>query len=173
MTKSTQPRIVNTHLPVFGDLFGTSARRSPFAGNWLHYELDSPIDFSWGLLARLDRVWSADREFNGLSISEPWAAFHLGAFLQIVMNHGNACASDYREPPRVIALPDAHNDGFMIHGFVWKDDNNGNTYMVLKQQSADALMTLIDPTGSNMHDEPTLLCFDDGEAKRQRYAHPF
>ncbi len=59
MTKSTQPQTVKAHLPVFGDLFGPQSSRSPFAGNWLRYDLSMPIDWNWGLLTRLDRVWSA------------------------------------------------------------------------------------------------------------------
>ena len=81
--------------------------------------LSNPIDWNWGLLTRLDRVWSANREMNDLPMVEPWAAFHLGAFLQVVMNHGYAVASDHREPPRIIALPEANGDGFITHGFIW------------------------------------------------------
>lgn len=112
------------------------------------------------MLSRLDRVWSANREVgHGLAITDPWAAFHLGAFLQVVMNHGHACASDNAMPPRIIALP--FDDGFNVHGFAWKDRNDGQSFVVVKQKSAKALMSLIDPHQDSTY-EQTLFCFSDG-----------
>ena len=111
-------------------------KNSPFAGSWIRYSLSTPIDLGWNLLAPLEALW--DDEMHRMS---SWDCLHLGAFLQAVMNHGLAVASDRRERPRIIALPGYI--GMNLHGFVWKVDTDGQTFIVLRQESADALMDLI------------------------------
>ena len=119
---------------------------SPFLGDWILYCM-SPMDFGWNFFPTVDQMWKEGSSGSGSS-----TAFHLGAFLQIVMNAGYSVADDLRESPRVIALPG--DCDAIVHGFIWKIDNNGTTFVALRQPSAKHLAPLI---GLDQFSDPVLI----------------
>lgn len=107
-----------------------SQGRSPFAGKWIRFSL-SPIDTGWELFAKVADVFlqlSGSFGENG-----PNFAFHLGAFFQVVMNHGGITAVDYREEPCILALPVGNSVD--VHGYIWKVDRAGQTQVLLRDWS--------------------------------------
>ena len=136
------PRCLAASLPTFHN------HPSPFLGEWILFSL-SPMDFDWDKFPTVDSLW--EPEYPGQR-ADSWTALHLGAFLQVVMNAGYSIANDHREDVRLIYLPSDCNAE--LHGFVWKNDNNGATYVLLKQQSAQHLAPLM---GLGKFNEPTLI----------------
>ena len=115
---------------------------SPYAGCWLTWHLDCPIDFGWELLQ--SATYAAEHTSPQWCYSSPAArsdlllhAAYLGSFFQIIANNSWATLSDMHTW-KVIAVPTGDNT-VEIQGFAWKVSNSGSTFVTLKQKYAQAI----------------------------------
>lgn len=113
---------------------------SDYLGAWALYSLSSPIDFGWQLLVPVSTAFSYCDPLGPSDAAEAEEALQLGALLQAVTAWRGMC--DVRVLPHLIALPG--DNSVVAHGFVWKLENNGETIVLLKEDSM-SLMRLIDP----------------------------
>ena len=103
---------------------------------WIVYELN-PIDYGWSNLRTVQQTIAeiantneeaAQRyEVNADGVRDflsAWDAAQLAA-------SGHGWEGDFREPPRVFWLP---KELSFEHGFVFKQDNNGATFVVSPQE---------------------------------------
>ena len=116
---------------------------SPYAGCWLTWHLDCPIDFGWELLQSAvyaaeytapQWCYSSAETRSGLLLH----AAYLGSFFQIIANNSYAELSDLNlNEWKVLALPGENT--VEVVGFVWKVGNNGSTFVALKQQYSQVI----------------------------------
>ena len=116
---------------------------SPYAGCWLTWHLDCPIDFGWELLQSAvyaaeytapQWCYSSAESRSGLLLH----AAYLGSFFQIIANNSYAELSDLNlNEWKVLALPGENT--IEVVGFVWKVGNNGSTFVALKQQYSQVI----------------------------------
>ena len=114
------------------------APASDFLGEWVLLQLEFPLDLGWHLMQPMEAYWrceeSDEPSIASIELSR-WRAFHLGTFLQAVINLASI-ASDTRDRPHIIATPFGMEA--TIQGFVWKADSNGDSYLVLRPDFAAA-----------------------------------
>jgi hypothetical protein len=91
---------------------------------WHIYELP-PIDFLWEMLPTTKEVLKKFIDYEGFSkLSEFIKAYHNA----LDMARKVGWEGDFRSyTPRIFWLPD---DTEFSYAFVWKQDNNGTTYVV-------------------------------------------
>jgi len=96
-----------------------------------------PIDAHWEFLHTVPTVAAmiaGDEAAAAASGSVPWGNLRSQQFLEAISEARDAASKlgwegDFREEPRVFWLPDA-DTGELVFGFVWKQDNNGSTFVV-------------------------------------------
>ena len=100
--------------------------------SWRAYSIP-PIDLGWERLQTVEEVAAnmAEEKASGIVYDQP-SFFDLEKFFADVeqarvLARRVGWDGDYRDRPRVFWLPD--EDDFS-YGFVWKQDNNGTTYVI-------------------------------------------
>lgn len=100
--------------------------------SWHVYHI-FPIDFGWDFLPDLSHVvaQAAAQDANGC-IRYGDTAYKITKDFKAAMAamEGQGWEGDFREGPKVFFLP---NDTEFQWGFVWKQDNNGETFIVSPQ----------------------------------------
>lgn len=100
---------------------------------WKAYSI-MPIDFFWERLPTVEEVAAGMAEekaaelIHGLGIHQDQLDQFLSDFQHArVLAQKEGWEGDYRDRPRVLWLPD---EGSFSYGFVWKQDNNGATFVI-------------------------------------------
>lgn len=97
---------------------------------WYIYHL-SPIDFGWENLPEFEdvlcNVSKLQQQGSGNGTYIDTAQFVVDYNRAKELAARNGWEGDYRETPRVFFLP---ADNEFTYGFVWKHDNNGDTFVV-------------------------------------------
>ena len=87
------------------------------------YYLDSPIDFRWEIVQTIDQVLARANAAEGAV-----AHFEILNAWERVKKAARLCGweGDFRHPPGVCWIP---SDGMFIYAFVFKQNNNGGTFV--------------------------------------------
>lgn len=91
----------------------------------------SPIDFNWHMLDTVEATITTLSKHSN-QYGDTLSFDDLNNFLTSwndakKLAKDNSWEGDFREPPRVFWIPD---DQEFVYGFVWKQDNNGSTFVV-------------------------------------------
>jgi len=97
------------------------------AYTWYCYCLPSPIDFGWEFLPTIEEIRAAiaatPRDCHYISVSQFEILLHTA---QEAVRHQGYWEGDFRNGPVVMCLP---KDEHFEFAFVWKQDNNGTTFV--------------------------------------------
>lgn len=109
-----------------GEKFG------PLSKGWYVYAVN-PIDWDWDMLLTVEdvrlRLRRASDDKEESTFNQAWAH---------VKNMAEKIGYDRvdRMSPRVFWVPDPDSGSF-VYGFVWKQDNNGTTFVASRRQMMD------------------------------------
>ncbi|MDF2784473.1 MAG: uncharacterized protein K0S95_1008 [Pantoea eucrina] len=101
--------------------------------SWFTYAI-APIDWNWDFMDTVEQTVAKMAEKSALDF--PHGDEHRLSEVKQFINdweqarnlaYAGMWEGDYREPPKVFWIPDDHS---FTYAFVWKQDNNGTTFIV-------------------------------------------